>query len=66
VEELYFQLFTLADKLNLGLLLKFKQEAGQFVVDGYMLNHAAAVSKMVLNANESVKLERTLKMLAFV
>jgi hypothetical protein len=56
----------LADKLNLGLLLKFKQEAGQFVVDGYMLNHAAAVSKMVLNANESVKLERTLKMLAFV
>jgi len=27
-EEPYFQLFTLADKLNLGLVLKFKQEEG--------------------------------------
>jgi len=65
-EELYFQLFTLADNLNLGIFLKFKQEAGQFVVAGYVLSHPAAFSKMVLNANESVTLERTLKMLAFI
>jgi len=30
-EEPYFQLFTLADKLNLGLVLKFKQEEGHFL-----------------------------------
>ena len=28
VEEPYFQFFTLAEKLNLGLVLNFKQEAG--------------------------------------
>jgi len=27
-DEPYFQLFMLADKLNLGLVLKFKEEAG--------------------------------------
>jgi len=27
-DEPYFQLFTLADKLNLGLVLRFKEEAG--------------------------------------
>jgi hypothetical protein len=37
-EKPYFQLFTLAEKLNLGLVLKFKQEKGQFVVAGYVLN----------------------------
>jgi hypothetical protein len=30
-EESYFQLFTLADKLNLGLVLKFKQEKSQLI-----------------------------------
>jgi len=30
-EEPYFQLFALADKLNLGLVLKFKQEEGQLI-----------------------------------
>jgi len=59
-------LFTLADKLNLGLVLKFKQEEGQFVVARYVLNHPAAFYKIVLNANKSIKLEKTLKMLAFV
>jgi hypothetical protein len=65
-DELYFQLFTLADKLNLRLVLKFEEEACQFVVAGYMPNHPAAFYKIVLNANESIKLERTLEMQAFV
>jgi hypothetical protein len=65
-EELYFQLFMLADKLNIGLILKFKQEAGQFVVAGYVLTYPAAFYKIVLSANESEKLKKTLKMLAFV
>ena len=42
-DEPYFQLFTLADKLNLGLVLKFKEEAGQFVVAGYVPNHQATI-----------------------
>ena len=33
---------------------------------GYVLNHPAAFYKIVLGANESEKLKRTLKMLAFV
>jgi len=65
-DELYFQLFTLADKLNLRLVLKFKEEAGQFVVAGYMPNHPAAFYKIVLNANESIKLERTLEMATLI
>ena len=65
-EEPYFQLFTLANKLNLGLVLKFKQKESQFVVAGYVLNHLGAFYKIVINANESIKLERTLKMLAFI
>jgi hypothetical protein len=65
-EETYFQLFTLAGKLNIELVLKFKQEEYQFVVAGYVLNHPAAFYKIVLNVNESIKLERTLKMLTFV
>jgi hypothetical protein len=56
----------LADNLNLGIFLKFKQEAGQFVVAGYVLSHPATFYKIVLNANESEKLERTLMKLAFV
>jgi hypothetical protein len=64
MEELYFQLL-LAHKLNIGLVLKFKEEACQFGVAGYVRNHPAAFYKIVLNANESIKLERNLKMLAF-
>ncbi|KAL9354417.1 hypothetical protein Peur_052387 [Populus x canadensis] len=56
----------LADKLNLRLVLKFKEEGGQFVVAGYVSNHLAAFYKIVLNANESMKLKRNLEMLAFV
>jgi len=56
----------LADKLNLGLVLKFKEEAGQFGVAGYVRNHPATFYKKVINANESMKLKRNLKMLAFV
>ena len=62
-EESYFQL--LAHKSNLGLVLKFKEEACQYGVAGYVRNHPAAFYKIVLNANESIKLERNLKMLAF-
>jgi len=65
-QELNFQLFTLDDKLNLWLVLKLKQEEGQFVVARYVLNHAAAFSKIVRNMDESTKLERTLKMLTFI
>jgi hypothetical protein len=65
-DEPYFQLFTLVDNLNLDLVLKFKKEADQFLVAGYVSNHLAAFYKIVLNANESLKLERTLKMQAFV
>ena len=64
--ELYFQLFKLDDKLNIWHVLKFKEKAGQFVGAGYVLNHPATFYEIVLNANESMKLERTLKMLAFV
>jgi hypothetical protein len=64
--EPYFQLFMVADKLNLGHVLKFKEEAGQFVVAGYVPNHPAASYKIILNGNESMKLERSVKMLAFV
>jgi hypothetical protein len=46
--------------------LKFKQEEGQFVVARYVLNHPAAFYKIVLNANESMKLERTLQILTFI
>ncbi|KAL9354416.1 hypothetical protein Peur_052386 [Populus x canadensis] len=56
----------LADKLNLRLVLKFKEEGGQFVVAGYVSNHLAAFYKIVLNANESMKLKRNLEMVAFV
>jgi len=35
-------------------------------VAGYVLNHPAAFYKIVINANESMKLKRNLKMLAFV
>jgi acylphosphatase len=65
-QEPYFQLFMVADKLNLGHVLKFKEEAGQFVVAGYVPNHPATSYKIVLNGNESMKLERSVKMLAFV
>ncbi|KAG6777838.1 hypothetical protein POTOM_017676 [Populus tomentosa] len=65
-EEPYFKLFTLANKLNLELALKFKEEAVHFVVVGYVPNHRTAFYKIVLNTNESMKLERTLKMLACV
>ncbi|KAJ6927210.1 hypothetical protein NC651_011322 [Populus alba x Populus x berolinensis] len=65
-EEPYFQLFTLPDTFNLEVVLKFKQEEDQFLVAGYVLNHHAAFYKIVLNTNESLKLERTFKMLAFV
>jgi len=65
-DEPYFQLFTLADKLNLGLVLKFKEEAGRIGVAGYVLNHLAAYYKIVLNTNESMKLERNLNILVFV
>ncbi|KAG6777839.1 hypothetical protein POTOM_017677 [Populus tomentosa] len=65
-EEPYFKLFTLADKLNLGLLLKFEEKAVHFVVVGYLPNHQTVFYKILLNANESMKLERTLKMVAFV
>jgi hypothetical protein len=51
-DEPYFQLFMLAEKLNLGLILKFKEEAGQFVVAGYMPIHPAVFYKIVLNGNE--------------
>jgi len=61
-DERYFQLFTFGDNLNLGLVLKFKKEADKFLVAGYVSNHLAAFYKIVLNANESLKLERTLKM----
>jgi hypothetical protein len=64
--EPYFQLFMLADKLNLVLVLKFKKGAGQFVVVGYVLNHPTAFYKVVSNGNESMKLEWNLQMLAFV
>jgi hypothetical protein len=40
-DEPYFQLFMLAHKLNLGVVLKFKEEAGQFGVARYVLNHPA-------------------------
>jgi hypothetical protein len=62
----YFQLFILADKLNLGLVFKFKKEASQFSVVGYVRNHPVAFYMIVLNVKESMKLERNLKMLAFV
>jgi hypothetical protein len=65
-DEPYFKLFTSAENLNLGLVLKFKEEAGQFVVAGYVPNHLATFYKIVLDANELLKLERTLKLLAFV
>jgi len=65
-QEPYFQLFMVADKLNLGHVLKFKEEAGQFVVAGYVPNHPAASYKIILNGNESMKLEMSVKMLAFV
>jgi hypothetical protein len=55
----------LADKLNLWLVLKFKEEAGQLVVARYVPNHSAIFYKIVFNANESLKFERTFKMLAF-
>jgi len=32
----------------------------------YVLNHPVAFYKIVLNTNESIKLERTLKMLTFI
>jgi len=32
----------------------------------YVLNHPAIFYKIVLNANESIKLERTLQKLAFI
>jgi hypothetical protein len=51
-DEPYFQLFTLGDNLNLGLVLKFKEEAGQFVVAGYVTNHPVVFYNIVLNANE--------------
>jgi len=56
----------LDEKLNLWIVLKFKQEEGQFVVARYVLNHPAIFYKIVLNANESIKLERTLQKLAFI
>jgi hypothetical protein len=56
----------LADKLNLWLVLKFKQEEGQFVVARYVLNHPVVFYKIVLNTNESKKLEMTHKVLAFI
>jgi hypothetical protein len=54
------------EKLNLWIVLKFKQEEGQFVVARYVINHLAVFYKIVLNANESIKLERTLQKLAFI
>ncbi|KAJ7001249.1 hypothetical protein NC653_011626 [Populus alba x Populus x berolinensis] len=65
-EEPYFQLFTLPDTFNLVVTLKFKQEEDQFLVARYVLNNPAGFYKIFLNANESLKLERTFKMLAFV
>ena len=65
-EEPYFQLFTFPNTFNPGVILKFKQEEDQFLMHGYVLNHPAAFYKIVLNANESLKSERTLKMLVFV
>jgi hypothetical protein len=55
-----------AEKLNLRLVLKFKEEAGQFVVAGYVPIHPVVFYKIDLNGNESMKLQRTVKMLAFV
>ncbi|KAJ6936909.1 hypothetical protein NC652_011561 [Populus alba x Populus x berolinensis] len=65
-KEPYFQLFTLPGTFNLVVILKFKQEEDQFLVAGYVLNNPAAFYKIFLNANESLKLEWTFKMLAFV
>jgi len=65
-DEPYFLLFMFAEKLNLRLVLKFKEEAGQFVVAGYVPIHPVVFYKIDLNGNESMKLQRTVKMLAFV
>jgi len=51
-DESYFVLFMFAEKLNLRLVLKFKEEAGQFVVAGYVPIHLAIFYKIVLNGNE--------------
>jgi hypothetical protein len=51
-DESYFVLFMFAEKLNLRLVLKFKEEAGQFVVAGYVPIHPAIFYKIVLNGNE--------------